>query len=102
MSVDYVNDLPLVLPLPSQREQTIIMFLANYIHRTIFILTTVPVDFFSRYLELNPAEKPKKSDRPEWCYLRYGNSYNPVHAYEMEFQWMVATASLLNEMVGKY
>lgn len=57
-------------------------------------------DTFNRYLEVNPDTR-KKSDRPEWCYVQYSNSYHPLHAYEVEFQWMVATSSLLNEMVSQ-
>ena len=56
------------------------------------------MEIFNRYVELNP-DTQGKSDRPEWCYLRYDDTYKPTEVYEFEFQWMAATASILNELV---
>eukprot|EP00117_Sycon_ciliatum_P040019 scpid10260/ scgid29477/ DEP domain-containing protein 5 len=40
-----------------------------------------------------------RSDMPEWCAVRYPGSYEPNCAFHFEVQWMVATSSLVNDMV---
>ncbi|EDO41899.1 predicted protein [Nematostella vectensis] len=43
-----------------------------------------------------------KSDRPEWCTLRYHGNYNPAHAFEMEVHWIEATGSIVHDMVQSW
>ncbi|XP_072043182.1 LOW QUALITY PROTEIN: GATOR1 complex protein DEPDC5-like [Amphiura filiformis] len=40
-----------------------------------------------------------KSDRTEWCHVNYESCYNPSKAFEIQLEWLVATPSLLLEMV---
>ena len=40
-----------------------------------------------------------KSDRTEWCHVNYESCYNPDRALELQIEWLVATPSLLLEMV---
>jgi len=52
----------------------------------------------NRYVELNP-DPQFKSDRPEWCYVRYDHTYDPRFGFQLEFQWMVTTMVLINQLV---
>ena len=60
---------------------------------------TVPASMLNRYVEVNP-DPQGRSDRPEWCYVRYNHAYRPNCAFQLEFQWMVATMNLLNQLVS--
>ncbi|XP_021373105.1 DEP domain-containing protein 5-like isoform X1 [Mizuhopecten yessoensis] len=40
-----------------------------------------------------------KSDRPEWATVRYHSYYSPTCAFQLQLQWMVATGSILGELV---
>ncbi|XP_060075901.1 GATOR complex protein Iml1-like isoform X2 [Ylistrum balloti] len=40
-----------------------------------------------------------KSDRPEWATVRYHSYYSPACAFQLQIQWMVATGSILGELV---
>ena len=62
-------------------------------------LSVVPNDIFSHYVEYNP-DLHGLSDRPEWCYIQYDHTYNPTQGYELEFQWMACTISLLHKSVS--
>lgn len=53
----------------------------------------------NRYVELNP-DPQERSDRPEWFYVRYDHTYHPRCAFQLEFQWMVATMNLLHQLVS--
>ncbi len=53
----------------------------------------------NRFVEMNP-DPQNRSDRPEWCYVRYDHAYRPQCAFQLEFQWMVATMNLLNQLVS--
>ncbi|XP_069135041.1 LOW QUALITY PROTEIN: GATOR complex protein Iml1-like [Argopecten irradians] len=40
-----------------------------------------------------------KSDRPEWASVRYHSYYSSTCAFQLQLQWMVATGSILGELV---
>ncbi|XP_056008596.1 GATOR complex protein DEPDC5-like isoform X2 [Ostrea edulis] len=40
-----------------------------------------------------------RSDRPEWASARYHAYYSPNAAFELQIQWMVATGSILGDLV---
>jgi hypothetical protein len=40
-----------------------------------------------------------KSNRPEWCTVRYDSMYSPAHGFCLEFHWLVATPSLVHDVV---
>lgn len=48
----------------------------------------------SRTVDLNP-DPHGVSDRPEWCTVIYDSVFIPQVAFQMEFQWVVTTATLL-------
>ncbi len=60
----------------------------------------VPSSMLNRFVEMNP-DPQTRSDRPEWCYVRYDHAYRPQCAFQLEFQWMVATMNLLNQLVSR-
>jgi hypothetical protein len=41
-----------------------------------------------------------RSDRPEWATARFHAYYSPHCAWELELQWVVATGSILAELVN--
>ncbi|XP_076106602.1 GATOR complex protein Iml1-like isoform X2 [Mytilus galloprovincialis] len=43
-----------------------------------------------------------RSDRPEWATARYHAYYSPQCAWELELQWVVATGSILAELVSTW
>ncbi|CAC5397004.1 DEPDC5 [Mytilus coruscus] len=43
-----------------------------------------------------------RSDRPEWATARYHAYYSPHCAWELELQWVVATGSILAELVSTW
>ncbi|XP_066303261.1 GATOR1 complex protein DEPDC5-like isoform X6 [Branchiostoma lanceolatum] len=42
----------------------------------------------------------KKSDRVEWCTLRYHGNYTPGCSFEFEVQWMVTTPNILYDLLS--
>ncbi len=50
-------------------------------------------------VELNP-DPQFRSDRPEWCLVHYDRRYHPERSFQFEMQWMVATITLFNQLVG--
>ena len=54
----------------------------------------------NRYVELNP-DPQTRSDRPEWCYVRYDHTYHPLRAFQFELQWMVTTIEIFHQLVSK-
>ncbi|XP_035692025.1 GATOR complex protein DEPDC5-like isoform X6 [Branchiostoma floridae] len=42
----------------------------------------------------------KKSDRLEWCTLRYHGNYTPGCSFEFEVQWMVTTPNILYDLLS--
>ncbi|XP_076434608.1 GATOR complex protein Iml1-like [Babylonia areolata] len=47
-------------------------------------------------VDVNPN---KKSERQEWATCCYHAHYSPLCAFELQFQWMVATGSLLGDFI---
>lgn len=47
-------------------------------------------------------EAPKNSsyNRPEWAHVRFHGNYDPACAFEIQCNWLVATGTLLGEMVN--
>ena len=45
------------------------------------------------------VEATRKSDRKEWCHLKYQHQYEPDSAYELALQWSVASGALVGKMV---
>ncbi|XP_077995219.1 GATOR1 complex protein DEPDC5-like [Glandiceps talaboti] len=43
-----------------------------------------------------------KSDRVEWCHIRYHKTYRTDSAFELEVQWLVATGCLIMDMVQSW
>ena len=41
-----------------------------------------------------------RTDRVEWGNARYHAHYHPGAAFELELQWLVATGSILGELVS--
>lgn len=41
-----------------------------------------------------------KVNRPEWATARYHANYSPTCAFELQVQWMVATGTVLGELVS--
>ena len=41
-----------------------------------------------------------RTDRTEWGNARYHAHYHPSAAFELELQWLVATGSILGELVS--
>ena len=48
-------------------------------------------------VDVNPN---KKSERQEWATACYNAYYSPLCVFELQIQWMVATGSLLGDMVS--
>ena len=61
---------------------------------------TVPSSVANRYVELNP-DPQFRSDRPEWCFIRYDHTYHPTRAFQLELQWMVSTITLFHQLVRR-
>lgn len=40
-----------------------------------------------------------KSERKEWGHLQYQARYNPECAFELTFQWSVATGSIITDLI---
>ena len=53
----------------------------------------------NRYVELNP-DPQSRSDRPEWCFVRYDHTYHPLRAFQFELQWMVTTIEIFHQVVS--
>ena len=43
-----------------------------------------------------------RTDRTEWGNARYHAHYHPSAAFELELQWLVATGSILGELVSPH
>lgn len=41
-----------------------------------------------------------RNDRPEWGVFQYQANYHPTMAFELMFQWLVATGGKLAEKVS--
>ncbi|XP_070204272.1 GATOR complex protein Iml1-like isoform X2 [Littorina saxatilis] len=50
-------------------------------------------------VDVNPSGK---SERQEWATARYNAYYSPLCAFELQIQWMVATGSLLGDMIYSF
>ena len=46
------------------------------------------------------VDSNQKSDRSEWATARYHAYYSPMSAFELEVQWLVATGSILGDLVS--
>lgn len=57
-----------------------------------------PATLLHKYVnvDVNPN---KKSDRQEWATACYNAYYSPLCAFEIQLQWMVATGSLLGDLI---
>ena len=64
------------------------------------VLFAVPTYMANRYVELNP-DPGSRSDRPEWCYVRYDHTYHPLRAFQFELQWMVTTIEIFHQLVSR-
>ena len=82
------------------------LHIANYYLKDVvmilssFLFLTVPPSILNRRVELNP-DPHFHSSRPEWCYVYYDPVYNPSEAFQLKFQWMVATTNLLSTLVRR-
>eukprot|EP00118_Oscarella_pearsei_P017676 m.177287 g.177287 ORF g.177287 m.177287 type:complete len:1395 (+) comp39158_c2_seq36:44-4228(+) len=65
-------------------------------------LTSVPVAIKSqeryRRMVLN-ADPQNKGGRHEWMVVKYDSNYGPSHAFSIDFQWLVTTGCLVNDVV---
>ena len=62
------------------------------------VLCRLELDRSYYLVELNP-DSQSASDRPEWCCVRYSSTFHHMRGFELEFQWMATTVSLLKKMV---
>jgi len=51
------------------------------------------------HVEIDPLHK---SDREEWGTSHYHRYYNPVAAFELTVEWLVATGMILSELVASW
>ena len=71
----------------------------NVILSSVCCSFAVPTYMANRYVELNP-DPGSRSDRPEWCYVRYDHTYHPLRAFQFELQWMVTTIEIFHQLVS--
>lgn len=45
-------------------------------------------------------DSTNKSDRVEWGHVRYQTTFRPDQAYELVVEWLVASGSIVSELVN--
>ena len=83
-----------------RRTSRVSGFVVHTHTHTHTLMYAVPASMLNRYVEVNP-DPQGRSDRPEWCYVHYNHAYRPNCAFQLEFQWMVTTMNLLNQLVSR-